>query len=213
AGLRALPREPFEQARPSLERACVPAETDEPRAALLMIDDHGPIVDTDRELGHVDVGDCDARQALEATAEVIPEIADRPAAKRQVVYRRTALAELRPEQRERRARRVHGRAAARRDLGALAARAQRDVRIRRHDVVAPARTAARRAVEPNRPRQIGERAKPTRDVVGIFELRDARRAHGQPPRTERVRWDWSVIANECTVAPQGKEAENERAKR
>ena len=90
-GLRGVAsREPLEQARPPLEGACVTPETDESRTALLVIDDNGPIVDADRELGHVDVGGRDAGQALEATAEVVTEIADRPAAKRQVVDRRTA---------------------------------------------------------------------------------------------------------------------------
>jgi len=103
-GLRRAAREPLEKTRPLLERARISPHADEPRAALLVVDHDGPIVDADRELGHVDVRGRDARQPFEPPAEVVAEIADRAAAERQVGGGRAALAELLAQQRERRAR-------------------------------------------------------------------------------------------------------------
>ena len=166
-----------------------------------MVDDHGPVVDPERQVRHPDVHRGHRRQPLEAPSEIVAEVTERPAAERQVRRRCDGIAEQLAQQLERLRGGGLGRAAARRDLGHRAARAQRDVRVRRQDVVAAAVNSAA-AVEPNRPREIGDRAKTARDRIPVLELGDSRCVQrpspcaaciggghrvAHPPRRRRVR--------------------------
>ncbi len=105
-----------EQPRPLRKRASVAARANEPATPLFVIDDHAPVVEARRKIGHLDVGRRDRRNALEPPAQIVAEIADSPTGKRQPWRAGHPLAELLAQQLERRPRRRRSRAVTRANL-------------------------------------------------------------------------------------------------
>src|SRR5690606_13808103 len=169
-------RKPLDEAIPFVERPLVASGADEPRAPLGVVDDHRPVVEAYRGVRNADVVPSDHRQAFEAASEIVREIADRAAGERQMPGQIDGARRRRTEQPPEQLERIVARAfyaAARPDLGLVAARRERRVRLGREDIEPPYLAAEPAAVEEDVPRAVEQRGEAARGILVVFDLGDA----------------------------------------
>lgn len=131
--------------------------SDQPALLLLMIDHHGPAVNADGHFGDLLGIFGNGRQFFDAPRQIVAEIADRTAAKRQAVDGRQACAQVLLQQFERIGAALDDPAVAL-DPGGIAVGLQGGNRRVSQNIVTVLAAMGLRAIQEHRPRQMGNRS-------------------------------------------------------